>query len=137
MPLLLLLTFFYPGFQPELSLELNNIQESKGSIYIAVYNKSDDFLNYDRIFVRKVVPVSQSGSMQVSLGALAQGSYAVSCYHDVNGNGKLDSDWMGIPSEPYCFSNNARPKFRAPRWSEAVFQYPASGLKMSLKMEKW
>ncbi|MBL7808160.1 MAG: DUF2141 domain-containing protein [Saprospiraceae bacterium] len=133
----LLFGLLFNHFQPEFALELNNIQDASGSVYIAIYNKSDDFLKYDHIYSRKIVPVSQTGTMRVSIHDLPPGAYAVSCFHDVNGNGQLDTDWMGIPTEPYCFSNNARPKFRAPRWSEAVFQFPGEGLNMRLKMEKW
>jgi uncharacterized protein (DUF2141 family) len=137
MTFILIVGLLFSTFQSEFSLELNNIQEAKGSIYIAVYNQPDDFLKQDRIFRHKIMPVSQAGTMRVSMGDLPPGAYAVSCFHDVNGNGKLDTDWVGIPVEPYCFSNNARPKFRAPKWTEAVFQYPAGGMKMGLKMEKW
>lgn len=133
----LLFGLLFNHFQSEFALELNNIQDASGSVYIAIYNKSDDFLKYDHIYSRKIVPVSQTGTMRVSIHDLPPGAYAVSCFHDVNGNGQLDTDWMGIPTEPYCFSNNARPKFRAPRWSEAVFQFPGEGLNMRLKMEKW
>jgi uncharacterized protein (DUF2141 family) len=36
------------------------------------------------------------------------GEYAVKMFHDENGNGELDANFLGIPSEPYGFSNNAR-----------------------------
>jgi uncharacterized protein (DUF2141 family) len=137
MTLFLLFGLLFTGINPEFTLDLNNIKEAKGSIYVAVYNRQDDFLKQDRIYRHKIMPVSQTGTVRISMGDLPQGAYAVSCFHDVNGNGQLDTDWAGIPSEPYCFSNNARPKFRAPKWSEAVFQYPAGGFKMDLKMEKW
>ncbi len=47
------------------------------------------------------------------------GSYAVAVHHDANANGRMDSNFLGIPKEGYAVSNDARPKFRAPRFSEA------------------
>lgn len=47
------------------------------------------------------------------------GRYAVAVHHDANANGKMDSNFLGIPKEGYAVSNDARPKFRAPRFSEA------------------
>jgi uncharacterized protein (DUF2141 family) len=67
---------------------------------------------------------------------LPAGNYAVSAYQDLNGNGKLDKNLVGIPSEPYGFSNNARPKFRAPNWDETRFELRAD-TQIEIKLEKW
>ncbi len=41
-------------------------------------------------------------SIPVSLSAAG---YVISMYQDINGNGKLDSNFLGIPREPFGFSN--------------------------------
>lgn len=51
---------------------------------------------------------------------LAPGAYAVMITHDENGNGKLDSNLIGMPVEGYGFSNNPR-VMRKPTWDEARF----------------
>ena len=38
-------------------------------------------------------------------------------------NGKLDTNWLGIPKEGYGFSNDAKGSFGAPPFSAAGFQY--------------
>lgn len=48
------------------------------------------------------------------------GTYAVMVTHDENGNGKLDSNMIGMPTEGYGFSNNPR-VMRKPTWDEARF----------------
>lgn len=55
---------------------------------------------------------------------LAPGTYAVMISHDENGNGKLDSNIMGIPTEGYGFSNNPA-VMRKPTWEEARFELAA------------
>jgi uncharacterized protein (DUF2141 family) len=50
------------------------------------------------------------------------GKIAVAVHHDANANGKLDTNFIGIPREGYGFSNDPRPRFRAPRFSEAQVQ---------------
>ena len=42
-------------------------------------------------------------------------------YHDRNANGKLDTNWLGIPKEPYGFSNGARGILVWPDWDEVKF----------------
>jgi uncharacterized protein (DUF2141 family) len=50
---------------------------------------------------------------------LEPGTYAVAVHHDANANGKLDTNFLGIPKEGYGVSNDARPKLRAPQFDEA------------------
>ena len=47
------------------------------------------------------------------------GTYAVAVHHDANANGKMDTNFLGIPNEGYGVSNDPRPRFRAPRFEEA------------------
>ena len=73
--------------------------------------------------------------MKLQLPIEASGYYAISCFQDLNNNGILDKNLLGIPTEPYAFSQNARPKFRAPSWEEAQFYY--NGQSIQLKLESW
>ena len=50
---------------------------------------------------------------------LAPGRYAVAVYHDVNGNGRLDTVPPGLPTEPYGFSNDVG-RFRPPSFDAAL-----------------
>lgn len=127
--------FILPFFASPLKVEISNIQQSGGSVLVAVYNSEQNFLVPEKAVYKGVFPVSRTGSMEITLPDLPQGNYAISCFHDVNGNNELDTNLVGIPSEPYGFSNNARPKFRAPNWSETKFWY--NGNKPSIRLEKW
>lgn len=62
-----------------------------------------------------------SSSMELRFPNLPMGTYAVTVYHDVNDNGKLDTNWIGIPKEPVGVSNNLRPRLGPPRFSESSF----------------
>lgn len=52
---------------------------------------------------------------------VAPGSYAVSVSHDLNGNRKTDTNFLGIPKEAWGVSQNVRPGMRAPKFREAEF----------------
>ncbi len=70
-----------------------------------------------------IVPgVSQ---MQIHV-ELPPGTYAVSVYEDLNSNRKLDRNFIGIPREPVGVSNNPRPHFGPPRFSECSFHLEKS-----------
>jgi uncharacterized protein (DUF2141 family) len=51
-----------------------------------------------------------------------EGTYAVSIGHDLNGNKRVDTNFIGLPTEQWGVSNNARPTLRTPRFDEAAFK---------------
>lgn len=53
---------------------------------------------------------------------LQPGTYALSLFHDENGNGKLDSNVAGIPTERYGFSRDARGHMAAPSFADAAVE---------------
>lgn len=104
---------------------------------MAVYNRSEGFLDENAACFKEVYPVTRTGTLEVGIPSLPAGDYAVACYHDVNGNGRIDKNLLGIPTEPYGFSNNARPRFRAPTWDEAKVNTIKSGELLNVKLEMW
>ena len=56
---------------------------------------------------------------------LTEGTYAISIGHDLNGNQRVDTNLVGLPTEQWGVSNNARPSLRSPRFDEAAFKVAA------------
>lgn len=129
-PLVLLLLILAPW--PALSdtesdatvrIELTGLDQADGNIYIAVYDSEDTWLGDAPILQRKVVIAEAlAGEVLLTELNLQPGEYAFSIFYDSNNNGKLDTNFIGIPKEPLALSNNARPKFGPPRYEDAVFQ---------------
>jgi uncharacterized protein (DUF2141 family) len=63
------------------------------------------------------------------------GDYGVAVFHDENSNGKMDKNVLGIPLEPYGFSNNVRITFGPPKWEEAKFTVKGSTAEVSIGVE--
>ena len=63
------------------------------------------------------------------------GEYAIAVYHDENANGRLDKNLVGMPSEPYGFSNNARRTFGAPTWEKARFPVASPSLEVAVSVK--
>lgn len=64
------------------------------------------------------------------------GTYAVSASQDLNNNSELDNNFLGIPKEPWGTSNNIRPSFRAPTFTEAKFELTGESLRINLEVVK-
>ena len=52
---------------------------------------------------------------------IEKGTYGFTLFHDVNDNEKLDTNFIGIPKEPYAFSNNKRGSFGPPKYEDVQF----------------
>ena len=59
--------------------------------------------------------------MSYTFSNLTTGEYALAIYHDENSNGKLDSNFLGMPTEDYVFSNYATGNFGPPSFEDAKF----------------
>jgi uncharacterized protein (DUF2141 family) len=61
------------------------------------------------------------GETVVTLQNVPVGTYAIEVYQDLNSNGKIDSNFLGLPKEPYGFSRDARPWLSRPAFSRVKF----------------
>jgi len=87
----------------------------------AVYINSESFLS-DNAFAKQKFDCAQVKNNNISF-KLPTGQYGIAIYHDENGDGKLNKNFVGYPSEPFGFSNNPQILARAPSWKDAVFQH--------------
>lgn len=60
------------------------------------------------------------------------GTYAIAVIHDENMNGKLDTNWLGIPTEGYGFSNEEKGGAGVPSFSNASFPYDGHDLELNI-----
>ena len=86
----------------ELVFEVSGVESTEGQLLVALFTQAQ-FLR-SPVRATKVAPVK--GKVTGSLGEVPEGTYALSVFHDLNGNGKLDTNFIGIPKEPSGFSNN-------------------------------
>lgn len=72
-------------------------------LFVALYRDAKSWLS-DEPF-RYQIGSMKSGAGRVQFRDLPSGKYAIVAFCDQNGNGKLDETLLGIPKEPYGFSN--------------------------------
>jgi uncharacterized protein (DUF2141 family) len=63
---------------------------------------------------------------------IAVGRYAISAFHDENSNGKLDTNFIGMPREGVGASNDAKGHMGPPKFPAAAFQF--AGGRLDLKI---
>jgi uncharacterized protein (DUF2141 family) len=121
---LLFLTFIllFSGVKThKLSIHISGISKIKGSLFIAIFRATDDFPVFGKQF-KGIVKEVEGKSQNYNFDDLPEGEYALAIYQDENRNKILDKNLLGIPTEIYGFSNNARRTFSAPSFQEAKFK---------------
>lgn len=104
----------------KLDLHFTDLEKSQESVVlIAVYNKASDFPG-DTFYKGFEAKTTGKSEFTYSI-TLPEGSYALAFFQDLNGNKKLDKNFIGYPTEPFAFSNNAPVNFGPPKWESALF----------------
>lgn len=97
-------------------------ESAEGNLEITLYNKEKGFPEELEYSVEtKVVKVKSKDVVVVEFTNLPMGDYALAGHHDANANGEMDYNWIGIPKEGYCFSNDAKPVLSPPSYKSAMF----------------
>jgi uncharacterized protein (DUF2141 family) len=109
------------GSSGKLSVQITGFRNTKGTTKIALWRGPDGFPSkVNKIFKAGTAEI-QGSAATISFEGVPAGQYAVSVFHDENGNGKLDGNAIGIPKEGYGFSNNAKSKFGPPGYKACEF----------------
>jgi uncharacterized protein (DUF2141 family) len=66
---------------------------------------------------------------------VAPGTYAVSVVHDENSNGKLDTNFIGMPREGVGASNDAKGHMGPPKFSAASFRYEGGRMDLMIRVK--
>ena len=114
-----------------LTVNLENIKAQKGEIRLGVF----DAAGYDggKAVTGVDVPVD-AGSVSVTIEGLEPGEYGIKLYHDVNGDGEMNANPFGMPTEPFAFSNNAQGRFGPAKWEAARFEVTEEGAVQSINI---
>ncbi|MBT2323963.1 DUF2141 domain-containing protein [Variovorax paradoxus] len=106
-------------------LQLNVVDgpAAEATLYVALYDSAEGFAG-SKALAAQTVPM-RAGAARLAFAGLAPGRYALRVFADENGNGKLDTNPMGLPVERYGFSNDAKGNRGAPGFDAAAFSVDA------------
>lgn len=109
------------------------LKSDKGKCYICLYNKAAGFPRVANAAYTQSQSITE-GSSHFKIEDVKGGTYAIACYHDENGNGKLDQNFIGIPTEGVGVSNNIMSSFGPPKFKDAKFEV-SSGKNLELTIQ--
>ena len=106
-----------------LVMSIGKIQQAKGSLVIAVFERPDKWLDTkakNAAFRKVIYPVVDLTDASVRISDLPEGRFAISVFHDLDNNNKLETNFIGYPKEPFGFSAPMG-RFGPPSFEDASF----------------
>jgi uncharacterized protein (DUF2141 family) len=117
----------------DLTIRIDNVENNDGRIMVALYDGADAYMKRP---LQTAAVEAVAGATTVQFKDLAPGEYAFAIFHDANGNGRLDRNRMGMPTEMHTFSNDAQGFMGPPSFDAARFALPAAGRAVTVNLRQ-
>ena len=115
-----MISTLFPTNNPQLTIKISNIEKIKGEIKVGIFNTDTHFLK-DCYAIKNYSIKVEKNTAVVTINDLPKGEYAITMYHDQNSDNECNRNFIGIPKEPYGFSNNIKPRMSAPKYKDCKF----------------
>jgi len=86
-----------------------------------------------RTALAKVTAPASGGRAVCRFTGVSAGSFAVAAFEDRNGNGVLDTNVFGVPTEGLAFSRDARGRLGPPSFDAARFVHGPEATRLQLR----
>ena len=118
-----------------ITVEITGLRSNEGEILVSLYNKAEGFPR-DRSAIAEAVALTPDKSTQVTtvFENLPYGDYAIAVLHDEDSSLGMTFGKLHLPKEGYCFSNNVKVRFKAPKFKKAKFTLDQENVTQTLRM---
>jgi uncharacterized protein (DUF2141 family) len=117
-----------------LYVNVENVRSSQGLIAVTLY--ADDSRRFlarrGSLYVGRVP--ARAGTTRVCIHLPSTGVWGLAVYHDVNANRSFNRTGVGLPAEPYGFSNNPRVLFGLPSFRSVRLNVPRTNMQTRIRL---
>ena len=118
----------------KLTVTATGLRSADGKVLYSLYTSGDGFPSDATKAIANGNTTIVNGEATYTFQGLKPGTYAVSIMHNENGNGKMESNFFGIPKEGYGASNDAKGSMGPPKYEDAKIELREAEKKISIKM---
>jgi len=118
-----------PDGQGRVEITLTGFPSAEGQALVALFLSADGWPDSEGSVFATAVTAISDGRAAAVFDNVPAGPFAISAYHDTDGDRELDTGALGIPSEAYGFSADARSTFGPPKFDEARLELAAGETK--------
>ena len=115
----------------KLTIVITGLENDNGEVLLALSNSRKNYEGDNESYLGFKVKI-KNGNAECSISELPYGEYAIKLYHDENMDGELNSNFLGIPTEDYGFSNNASGTFGPADYDDAKFIFEQTDMTMEI-----
>ena len=123
-----------PASIGKLEVIISGFSSNEGDCWFAIDNSKEVYEREDTVWIGKILPIDNN-QVIVVIDSLVYGEYAVRVFHDENRNGKIDTNFLGIPDEDYGYSNDASGWFGPPSWKNAKFIFNQPEMTININVD--
>ncbi|MBL0309932.1 MAG: DUF2141 domain-containing protein [Bacteroidetes bacterium] len=116
-----------------LTVIVTNLKSLTAPVEISIYERSSVFLDKGAQ-LKKFRFNPSKGKLAAKLDGIPYGEFGIAIYQDINSNGVVDRNVLGLPTEPYAFSNNFKPLVKKPSFDNCKFNYTARANSIHIKL---
>jgi uncharacterized protein (DUF2141 family) len=119
----------------DITVVITNLRNTDGEVLISLYDKAEGFPRDRNAIIRAAaVPPDPSGQITIVFEHLPHGDYAIAVLHDEDNSRGMSFGRFHLPKEGYCFSNNVKVRFKAPKFEKAKFILDGDGVTQTLRV---
>jgi uncharacterized protein (DUF2141 family) len=109
-------------------VEVSSLRNDNGQVLCELFSSAEAFpKKAEKAVARLTAKIAQQRAV-CDFAGVAAGTYAVFVVHDENSNGKLDTNFIGMPREGVGASNDAKGHMGPPKFAAAAFRYESGRL---------
>ena len=121
----------------ELKVHVGHVESDRGLVCVAAHRTESGYLEQDDNKAFRLAKVqAHKPEVTVSMSDMPPGKYALEVFHDENGDGKLNRNFLGAPVEPYGISNNVRARYSLPSFADALIAVENTGTEIHIDLAR-
>ena len=120
----------------DVTVEIHGIDKHEGSIVVRLYDSKKSWLKDAAHETSMELDAAAAGDVVEIPMSVPAGEYAVHVYHDLDANGKMKTNFIGIPKEPTGVSRDAKGKMGPPKFKDAVLTVGTDAMTIPINLTK-
>ena len=124
-----------PAIEESLTIHVVGLNSSEGVVRFAFYENAESFNEISRASFRLTGAIVDKQSIVLILTSSLPEEFAIAAFHDKNLDGELNKSVLGIPTERYGFSRDARGETGPPTYQDALIERPEPGKILKIKLQ--
>ena len=128
--------FAFTTAETNLKITIVGLKSGVGDVGLTLFNKNNEKyfpLHPEKALIEDYKHLNGSHEIEFVYLNLPPGEYAALAYHDEDQNKKINTNFLGLPSEGYGASQNAPSSFGPPSFKDAKFNLPDSNSEIAIE----